>query len=58
MKILGILQPTDNGWVWETEPPAEEKEIFELDQVFRSPEEEEKFITFHGYPVKHFRFVC
>jgi len=32
----------------------EEKEIFELDQVFRSPEEEEKFITFHGYPVKPF----
>ena len=33
---------------------AEEKEIFELDQVFRSPEEEEKFITFNGYPVKPF----
>ena len=32
----------------------EEKEIFELDQVFRSPEEEEKFITFNGYPVKPF----
>ena len=23
MKILGILRPTDNGWVWETEPQAE-----------------------------------
>ena len=32
----------------------EEKEIFELNTVFRSPEEEEKFITFHGYPVKPF----
>ena len=25
MKILGILRPTDNGWVWEPEPPTEEK---------------------------------
>ena len=31
-----------------------EKELFELNQVFRSPEEEEKFITFNGYPVKPF----
>ncbi len=22
MKILGILRPTDNGWVWETELPV------------------------------------
>jgi hypothetical protein len=25
MKILGILRPTPNGWIWETELPKEDK---------------------------------
>lgn len=40
--------------MWFIRTSNEEKEIFELNQVFRSPEEEEKFITFNGYPVKPF----
>lgn len=40
--------------MWFIRTSNEEKELFELDQTFLSPEEEEKFITFHGYPVKPF----
>ena len=31
-----------------------QKELFELDQTFLSPKEEEEFIAFNGYPVKPF----
>jgi hypothetical protein len=40
--------------MWFVRTSNEEKEIFELNQVFSSPEEEEKFITDNGYPVKPF----
>lgn len=40
--------------MWFIRTSNEMKEVFELNQVFRSPEEEEKFITFNGYPVKPF----
>jgi hypothetical protein len=40
--------------MWFIRTILEEKELFELDQTFLSPEEEEEFIAFNGYPVKPF----
>lgn len=40
--------------MWFIRTILEEKELFELDQTFLSPKEEEEFISFNGYPVKPF----
>jgi hypothetical protein len=40
--------------MWFIRTILEEKELFELDQTFLSPKEEEEFIAFNGYPVKPF----